>query len=123
MTEPLRKYRSSDVPEFSNYPAEPDRTSAEVIEFSAISEFDAMPHARASRYEEQARKIGHALGRLVNGINGIISPIPSLVRKQYQRAEDGVSLAKDATGHTYEDAAHKVRNIARQGVYEARARV
>src|ERR1700757_639172 len=69
MTEPLRKYSSSDVPEYSSYPAEPDRAVVEVTEVAVISEFDAMPAAERSRFDEQGRKIGAALGRLVNKIN------------------------------------------------------
>ena len=122
MTQPLRKYRSPDVPEFSSYPAEPERASAQVIEFSLISEFDAMPEMPGNAYEEQARKIGTALGHMVNAVNKITSPVQSLVSKQYARVEDEVSLARDAAEHTFEDATRRTRKMARQSLREARAR-
>jgi hypothetical protein len=134
MTEPLRKYSSSDVPEYSSYPAEPDRASAEVVEFTVISEFDAMPQEEISNpYEEPARRVGAALGRLVNSLQNIAGPVQSKVTEQYERAEDGVTLAKEAAenayedatrniGHMYEDARQKVSNVARQSVCQARAR-
>ena len=122
MTEPLRKYRSSDVPEFASYPAEPDRATAEVIEFSVISEYDALPETFARGFDEQGRKIGSALGRLVHNFNEMTSSFRSKVHEQVQRAEDGIGLAKDAAAHTYEDATRKVRNVAQRGLCEARTR-
>lgn len=122
MTEPLRKYSSSDVPEYSSYPAEPDRATVEVTEFSVISEFDAMPQTDASGYDEQGRKIGAALGRLVNKINEVVAPIRTKVSEQVTRLEDEAELAKTAAERTYEDAARKVKIAAAQGFCQARAR-
>jgi ElaB/YqjD/DUF883 family membrane-anchored ribosome-binding protein len=122
MTEPLRKYSSSDVPEYSSYPAEPDRVTAEVVDFAVISEFDALPQQDISKYDESARRIGAALGRLVNNLRKMIEPVRSKVEEQYARVEDGVELAKEAAQQSYEDSTRKVRNIARQGICEARAR-
>lgn len=123
MTEPLRKYSSSDVPEYSSYPAEPDRATVEVTEFSVISEFDAMPESsEASGYDEQGRKIGAALGRLVNKINETVAPIRTKVSEQVTRLEDEAELAKTAAERTYEDAALKVKTAAAQGLCQARAR-
>ena len=108
MTEPLRKYRSSDVPEFASYPAEPDRATAEVIEFSVISEYDALPEAFVRGFDVQGRKIGSALGRLVRNFNDLKSSF----RSKVEHAQDGVSLAKDAAAHSYEDTKRKVRDLA-----------
>src|SRR5438270_4957604 len=101
MTEPLRKYRSSDVPDFASYPAEPDRATAEVIEFSVISEYDALPTSSPQGFHEQGRKIGSALGRLVRNFNDMTSSFRSKVQQQVERTKDGVGLAKDAATHTY----------------------
>src|SRR5881275_2252435 len=79
MTEPLRKYHSSDVPEFASYPAEPDRATAEVIEFSVISEYDALPETFARGFDVQGRKLGSALGRLVRNFNDLKSSFRSKV--------------------------------------------
>jgi hypothetical protein len=123
MTEPLRKYESSDVPEYSSYPAEPDRVVAEVVEFEVISEYDALPESiPASNYDEPARRIGAALGRLVNSLQKILQPVSSQVRQQYARVEDEVTLAKEAAEQAYEDTTRKVGRIARQSISEARAR-
>lgn len=122
MTEPLSKYSSSDVPEYSSYPADPDRVTVEVTEFSVMSEFDAMPSADAPGYDEQGRKIGAALGRLVNKINETVAPIRAKVSEQVGRLEDEAELAKSAATQTYEDAARKVRFAATQGLCHARAR-
>ena len=123
MTEPLRKYSSSDVPEYSSYPAEPDRTTTEIVEIAVISEFDALPGADTSNpYEEPARRIGTALGRLVNSLRDMARPVEAKVKAQYARVEDEVTLAKEAAGQAYEDSKHKISHIARQSIYEARAR-
>src|SRR3954464_13885794 len=103
MTEPLRNYSSSDVPEFSSYPAEPDRVTAEVAEFGAVSEFDALPQASQTGYDEQGRKIGYALGRLVNRITVRMGPVRSQMRDQFARVEDEVGMAKEAPKNTYKD--------------------
>jgi len=120
MTEPLRKYRSSDVPEFSSYPAEPEVVT--INEFMAISEFDALPESQPNAYEEQARKIGTALGRLVNRINEITESSRSQIREHMSRVEDEVGLATDAASSTFEDATRKVRDMTKQSIYQARAR-
>jgi ElaB/YqjD/DUF883 family membrane-anchored ribosome-binding protein len=126
MTEPLRKYHSSDVPEYSSYPAEPDRPVAEVVEFTVVSEFDALPPAPPSPYEEHARNIGHALGRLANRLDELFSPIRAQVEDKLgniqERVADDVEIARTAAQATYADTRRKVTDVARRGVYEARAR-
>lgn len=119
MTEPLRKYSSSDVPEFSSYPAEPDRMAAEV---AVISEFDALPDAERSRFDEQGRKIGAVLGRLVNKINEVTAGARKRANQEMARAEDEVALAKEAVERTYDDASRKFRQVARRAVCDARAK-
>jgi ElaB/YqjD/DUF883 family membrane-anchored ribosome-binding protein len=125
MTEPLRKYHSSDVPEYSSYPAEPDRPVVVVEEFAMVSEFDAMPEA-ANPYEERARKIGSALGRLVNGINEMVMPIRAQMHDKIERVEqqlgDDVEIARQTAEQTFDDARRKVASVTRRGIHEARAR-
>jgi ElaB/YqjD/DUF883 family membrane-anchored ribosome-binding protein len=122
MTEPLRKYSSSDIPEYSSYPAEPDRSGVEVIETTVISEFEAMPEAGSNRYDEQGRKIGAALGRLANKINGITVDVRKRASQELERAEDEVALAKEAVERSYEDLAYRFRRSARRAVCDARAK-
>jgi hypothetical protein len=120
MAEPLRKYSSADVPEFASYQAEP--VTVEVREFGVVSEYDAMPSADASGYDEQGRQIGAALGRLVNKINEVIAPIRSKVSDQVYRLQDDAELAKSSVERTYEDVTSRVRVMASQGLCQARAR-
>lgn len=123
MTEPLRKYESSDVPEYSSYPAEPDRVTAEVVEFSVISEYDALPESiPTSSYDEPARRIGAALGRLVNSVQHILGPVRSQVRQQYARVEDEVALAKEAAEQAYEDTTRTMGRMAQKSICEVKAR-
>ena len=121
MTEPLRKYSSSDVPEYSSYPAEPDRLVVEVEEVAVISEFDAMSEAEPNRFDEQGRKIGAALGRLVNKISEMTAGARERASRELERAEDEVALAKEAVEQSYEDASRKFRATARRAVCDARA--
>lgn len=116
MTQPLRKYASSDVPEYSSYPAEPDRE----IPQRYISELDAMPQ---NNLDEHGRKIGAALGRLVNRLNEVTGPMQARMSREVRRLNDEVDLAKTAAGHTYEDLSRKAGQSARQALYEARARM
>jgi hypothetical protein len=120
MAEPLRKYSSADVPEYSSYPAEP--VTVEVKEFGVVSEYEAMPSADASGYDEQGRQIGAALGRLVNKINEVIEPMRSKVSQQAERLGDDADLAKAAAGRTYEDVTSRIRGMASEAVCQARAR-
>jgi hypothetical protein len=122
MTEPARKYSSSDVPEYSSYPAEPERGAVEVAEFSVVSEFDALPQAEPSRFDEHGRKVGAALGRLVNKINDFTAMARSRASEEMEHVEDGVELAKEAVERSYEDAARKFRQTARRAVCDARAK-
>jgi hypothetical protein len=122
MTEPLRKYSSSDVPDYSSYPAEPDRLVVEVEEVAVVSDFDAMPEAGASRFDEQGKKIGMALGRLVNKIEEMTAGFRERAGQGMDRAEDEVALAKEAVGRSYDDFARKFRQTARRAVWDARAK-
>lgn len=126
MTEPLRKYRSSDVPEFSSYPAEPDRVTTEVMEFNVVSEYDALPESSPDSmphaYEEPARKVGSALGRLVRSINSAFASMRDGLNEQYKKVEDDVTLARETAGQTYDDATRKVQRVAKQGLFEARTK-
>jgi len=124
MTEPLRKYHSSDVPEYSSYPAEPDRPVVVVEEFAVVSDVDAMPESE-NPYEEQARKIGSALGRLVNRVNEMVAPIRAQVHDKVEQVErqigDDVEIARQTAEQTFDDARRKVANVTRRGIFEARA--
>src|SRR5205823_9253233 len=63
-------------------------------------------------------KIGSALGRLVRNFNDLKSSF----RSKVEHAQDGVSLAKDAAAHSYEDTKRKVRDLAKTGLCQAGAR-
>ena len=115
MTEPLRKYHSSDVPEYSSYPAEPDRPVA-AIEFQAVSELDAMPAVDQGSIEESARKVGHALGRVVKAVRDL----PHSLRGRVRGIEDDIDIARTTAEQTFSDARNKLASAARRSLREAR---
>jgi len=125
MTEPVRKYSSPDVPEYSSYPAEP--IHHDQVRTNALGEFDALPGSTTSAiYDDRARQIGAALGRLVNRIDELTASARSTVRRevnaQTERLEDQFDHAKQVAGYAYDDASRKVAETTREAVYQARLR-
>jgi ElaB/YqjD/DUF883 family membrane-anchored ribosome-binding protein len=121
MTQPLRKYSSPDVPEYASYPAEPV-SGATAERNSMAGGVYAFPEPAATSYDEQAKKVGAALGRLVNRINELSAPARYEMRQQFSHLTDEVDLARSAAERTYHDAARKIGAGARQALCQAQAR-
>ena len=116
MTEPLRN-SSPDVPEYASYPAEPVAAdSSQHLYSSASTDFSA------TSYDEQARKIGAALGRLVNRLNEMSAPVREKIGTEMSHLNDEVDLARSAAERTLHDASRKVAAGARQAMSQAQAR-
>ena len=120
MTEPLRhnRYTSSDVPEFATYPAPTEQAQ----EFAIGAEYTSGNGAEGSAsLEEPARKIGAALGRLVNKLSEFTGPTREKFDQLAEKAEDELAFAKQAVTSSYEDFTQKMRDVTQQKFCAAKA--
>jgi ElaB/YqjD/DUF883 family membrane-anchored ribosome-binding protein len=121
MTQPLRKYSSPNVPEYASYPAEPVSGATAGRDGEARGMY-SFPETATTSYDEQARIVGAALGRLVNRINELSGPARDGMRQQFSHLTDEVDLARSAAERTYHDAARKIGAGAREALCQAQER-
>ena len=118
MTEPQTKsrYSSPSTPEFATYPA----SSEQQQQFASESEYAQGTSFKTPSFEEPARKIGAALGRLTNKIAEFTEPAFEKVEQFVDKAEDELAYAKEAAGTSYEDFAQKARAFSGEKLFQAK---
>jgi ElaB/YqjD/DUF883 family membrane-anchored ribosome-binding protein len=121
MTEQLPpKYSSSDVPDFATYPASPAEAAREIATGARYSHED-------TDLEERARKIGWALGKLVNRLDEVkaqarekINYIPEDAKESIESAKEGArekfSNAKQQAQQKFGEARYRASRLRRRAV-------
>jgi ElaB/YqjD/DUF883 family membrane-anchored ribosome-binding protein len=121
---PDPKYSSSDVPEFSTYPA-PDRElpehgseSRETYAQYRRSQYDRYARGQTS-LDESARKIGWTIGRII----GTVEEIADRARERFSDAQEDLkeqlSDAPDEARRKLDDTSNKARQTLSELRYTA----
>lgn len=121
---PEPKYSSSDVPEFSTYPA-PDR---ELPEHGTESEdpYESYGHSQYGRYirgqstlDESARKIGWAIGRIIGTVEEIADRARERFSDAQEHIQEQISDAPDEARRQLGDASNNAQRTLRKLRYNA----
>src|SRR5437879_9278002 len=101
------RYSSSDTPEFSTYPDSPPQIPREMAIGAKYSRAD-------SDLEERARKIGWALGQLVNKLDDVKRQTQDRLNDEQEDAQDRIDIAKQKAQQKFSDARIKAAQLRRR---------
>jgi len=106
------KYSSSDIPNFSNYPDQP-----ELPEHASESHYRAYAFGdRRNALTEPARKIGWVLGTIV----GTLEQIRYRAQERVNEAQSAIREKTSGTGESIRESMDDAKLTARQKLNEAR---
>jgi len=126
---PEPKYSSSDVPEFSTYPA-PDRElpehGTEAQDPYAHDPYESYGHSQYGRYirgqstlDESARKIGWAIGRIIGTVEEIADRARERFSDAQEHIQEQISDAPDEARRKLDDASNNAQRTLRKLRYIA----
>jgi hypothetical protein len=109
-SEAEKRYSSSDIPDFSTYPSTPPQIPREMAIGAKYSRTD-------SELEERARKIGWALGQLVNKLDDVRKQAQDRINyKQQEDAQDRIDIARQKAQQKFSDARTKAAELRRRAI-------
>ena len=103
------RYSSSDTPEFSTYPDSPPQMPREMAMGAKYSRTD-------SDLEERARKIGWALGQLVNRLDDVRTRAQERLNYEQEDAQDRIDIAKQKAQEKFNDARQRAAHLRRRAI-------